>query len=130
MKIYAHSIQNSFFFPHSPTLEGMINLHQDLFTYLIAIILLITYLLIRVVILFQWNRFITPKLIAHSDQVKLEITWTVLPAFILVSIGVSSLALLYGIEEARDSILTLHIMGHQWYWTYYYPYLKSNLILA
>jgi heme/copper-type cytochrome/quinol oxidase subunit 2 len=124
MKIYAHDMQSNFFFPHSPVLEGMINLHHDLFTYLIAIILLISYLLLRVVLLFKWDVFISPKLISHSDQIKLEIAWTVLPAIILFFVGVSSLALLYAIEEPREPIMTVHIMGHQWYWTYAYPMFK------
>lgn len=126
MKIYAQDMQSTFFFPHSPVLEGMINLHNDLFTYLTAIIVLITYLLVRVTLLFQWNVFITPKLITHSDQVRLEIAWTILPSFILVFIGLSSLALLYAIEEPREALVTLHIMGHQWYWTYFYPFIKLN----
>jgi heme/copper-type cytochrome/quinol oxidase subunit 2 len=124
MKIYAQEFQSNFFFPHSPVLEGMINLHHDLFTYLTAIILLISYLLIRVLFLFNWNVFITPKLISHTDQIKLEIAWTLLPAVILVLVGLSSLALLYAIEEPREPVMTVHIMGHQWYWTYYYPLMQ------
>ena len=106
MKIYAQEFQSNFFFPHSPVLEGMINLHHDLFTYLTAIILLISYLLIRVLSLFNWNVFITPKLISHTDQIKLEIAWTLLPAVILVLVGLSSLALLYAIEEPREPVMT------------------------
>ena len=37
----------NFFFPYSPVLEGILNLHHDAFAYLVAIIILITYLLIR-----------------------------------------------------------------------------------
>lgn len=121
MKIYAEKFQINFMFPHSPILEGMINLHHDLFTYMVSIILLISYLFIRTIILFKWKVFISPKLISHREQIYLEITWTLLPAIILIFIGIPSLSLLYSIEEAIEPILTLHVMGHQWYWTYYYP---------
>lgn len=121
-KIYALNYQINFLFPHSPIFEGMINLHHDLFTYMFAIILLISYLLVRVFYLFQWRVFVAPKLIAHREQIYLEVAWTLAPAFILVFIGIPSLSLLYSIEEAVEPLLTLHVMGHQWYWTYYYPF--------
>jgi len=120
-KIYATSYQMNFFFPYSPILEGILNLHHDAFAYLVAIIILITYLLIRTLYLFQWNRFVFPTLIHHREQMYLEVAWTILPTIILIFIGIPSIALLYSIEEAIEPSMTIHVMGHQWYWTYYYP---------
>jgi len=51
----------------------------------------------------------------------LEIIWTIAPSFLLLAIGIPSLALLYVMEEVHeDFVLTIKVIGHQWYWTYSY----------
>jgi hypothetical protein len=45
----------------------------------------------------------------------IEIIWTVLPAFILLFIAVPSFALLYAMDEIIDPVLTVKVIGHQWY---------------
>lgn len=48
----------------------------------------------------------------------LEIIWTVVPAFILILIAIPSFSLLYTMDEVIDPLLTVKIIGHQWYWSY------------
>lgn len=48
----------------------------------------------------------------------LEIIWTVIPAIILVLIAIPSFSLLYTMDEVIDPLLTVKIIGHQWYWSY------------
>ena len=43
-----------------------------------------------------------------------------MPALILLSIAVPSFALLYSMDEIIDPVLTLKVIGHQWYWSYEY----------
>jgi cytochrome c oxidase subunit 2 len=50
----------------------------------------------------------------------IEIIWTILPAFILLFIAVPSFALLYAMDEIIDPVLTVKVIGHQWYWSYEY----------
>jgi cytochrome c oxidase subunit 2 len=50
----------------------------------------------------------------------IEIIWTVLPAVILLFIAVPSFALLYAMDEVIDPVLTVKVIGHQWYWSYEY----------
>jgi heme/copper-type cytochrome/quinol oxidase subunit 2 len=45
----------------------------------------------------------------------IEIIWTILPAFILLFIAVPSFALLYAMDEIIDPVLTVKVIGHQWY---------------
>jgi len=120
-KVYASAYQSNFFFPYSPVLEGIINLHHDAFAYMVAVIILITYLLIRTIYLFAAHRFIFPTLIHHREQMYLEVAWTLFPTIVLFCIGLPSLGLLFGIEGAIEPDLTVHVMGHQWYWSYYFP---------
>ena len=47
-----------------------------------------------------------------------EIIWTIVPLFVLCSLGIPSLALLYKLEYIRTVDLTYKVIGHQWYWSY------------
>src|SRR5690625_2269219 len=48
----------------------------------------------------------------------LELVWTIVPTFILLAIAVPSFSLLYSIDEVIDPLMTVKIVGHQWYWSY------------
>jgi len=50
----------------------------------------------------------------------LEFVWTILPAIILIFIGVPSIILLYNYDLDRGDLLTVKARGHQWYWSYDY----------
>lgn len=50
----------------------------------------------------------------------LERIWTVIPACVLLQVGLPSLILLYALEDIRADLLTVKILGHQWYWSYEY----------
>ena len=52
----------------------------------------------------------------HNNMI--EIIWTSLPAFILLSLASPSFSLLYSLDEISNPELTLKILGHQWYWSY------------
>jgi cytochrome c oxidase subunit 2 len=59
---------------------------------------------------------------AQSEWLVLEVVWTILPAIILIYLGLPSLELLYSSEAifVRPS-LVVKIIGHQWYWEYAIP---------
>jgi cytochrome c oxidase subunit 2 len=48
----------------------------------------------------------------------LELMWTILPAVILSIIAVPSFALIYALDEIVDPVVTIKVMGHQWFWSY------------
>jgi len=47
-----------------------------------------------------------------------EIIWTIVPLFVLCSLRIPSLALLYKLEYIGTVDLTYKVIGHQWYWSY------------
>jgi len=49
-----------------------------------------------------------------------EIVWTITPAIILIIIAIPSFSLLYAMDEVIDPILTVKVIGSQWYWSYEY----------
>jgi cytochrome c oxidase subunit 2 len=62
--------------------------------------------------------------IAHGTTI--EMVWTILPAFILILIAIPSFVLLYAMDELIDPILTIKIIGHQWYWSYEFSDYVTN----
>lgn len=102
--------------PATAVMEGIINFHHDLFFFLVAIVIFVSRLLFRVIKLYNDKVNVTPYYIAHAST--LEIVWTIVPALILVLVAVPSFSLLYSIEEIVEPLLTVKIIGHQWYWSY------------
>jgi len=118
--------------PATPTMEGIINFHNDLMFFIVAITVFVAWLLFRCIYLFSVEK----KEVATSGEAKLaeakvlsegiyhntfiEIVWTVVPALILAVIAVPSFALLYSLEELVEPNLTVKVTGNQWYWSYEY----------
>lgn len=56
----------------------------------------------------------------HGNNV-LEIGWTIIPALILVGIGVFSVFAIFDLnEEPPESAVKVQVIGHQWWWEYRY----------
>lgn len=91
---------------------GIIDLHNKAMYYIIIIVIMVTYLVLTLSV--QSGYYI--KMRNHSTVI--EIIWTVIPGIILIIIGIPSLKLLYAIEDHIDPLLTLKVIGHQWYWSY------------
>lgn len=51
---------------------------------------------------------------------RLEFTWTVIPAIILIVMAIPSVEKLIKIEDMSGSKLTVKVTGYQWYWQYEY----------
>jgi len=66
-----------------------------------------------------------------------EVVWTVLPGIVLILLAIPSLKLLYSLDFLifeYEPIITVKIIGHQWYWSYEYVvfsdtnYLEFDLV--
>nr|WJJ69836.1 cytochrome c oxidase subunit 2 [Austromenopon atrofulvum]WJJ69849.1 cytochrome c oxidase subunit 2 [Austromenopon atrofulvum] len=55
----------------------------------------------------------------------LEVLWTFLPGGVITLIALPSLSILYVSEELSSPLLTVKVMGHQWYWSYEYSDFNS-----
>jgi cytochrome c oxidase subunit 2 len=119
---YAEPWQCLFQDPATPIMEGIINLHHDLVVIQIVIGVMVTWMLVRCVMLYTGNP--TPTNTTHGETI--EIVWTIIPSVILMFLGIPSFTLLYAMEEVVDPALTLKVIGRQWYWTYEYSDYKSG----
>ncbi len=136
----AHRYQIGFQDPATPIMEGIIDLHHNIFFYLLIIIGLVLWILSQIYFNFNhiWDY---PETTAHLKSrilffkhtsrlfhgTWLEIIWTLTPSIILMFIAIPSFVLLYAIEELIDPLITIKIIGSQWYWNYEYSVYFRNL---
>lgn len=52
---------------------------------------------------------------------KLEVLWTVIPALILATIAVPTVASIFDLTECSPDAMEVDVIGHQWWFEYYYP---------
>lgn len=57
---------------------------------------------------------------------ELETVWTLVPFFLLSFILIPSLGSLYMLDTCLFCGMTVSIIGHQWYWSYFYKDSASN----
>jgi cytochrome c oxidase subunit 2 len=103
--------------PASPGFTGIVDLHNNVFFFLVLIILGVFWILGVVIFLFKKN-LISYKYLNHATLA--EVVWTISPAFILMLIAVPSFSLLYILDEVISPTMTIKAVGHQWYWSYEY----------
>jgi len=114
----ASPFQYGFQDPATPIMQALIDLHHDIFSLLVFVLLFVVWFLLRTVYIFHYSKNPVPAKIIHGTVI--EIAWTVAPTLILMLIALPSFALLYSTEELVDPAITLKAIGHQWYWTYEY----------
>lgn len=98
---------------NSPLIEQLIFFHDHTIIILSIITIIVSYIIINIL----KNKFINRFLLEGQT---IELVWTLLPAVTLIFIALPSLRLLYIIDEINNPIITIKIIGHQWYWSYEY----------
>ena len=110
----------------SPQMEALVELHNNIMYYLVAILFAVGWIQAAIIRNFQSSRSpISNKYLNHGTLI--ELIWTITPALILVLIAFPSFKLLYLMDEVTDPSLSVLAEGHQWYWSYEYPdFLNSD----
>lgn len=109
----------------TPMMQGIIDLHHDIFFFLILILVFVSRILVRALWHFHYQKNPIPQRIVHGTTI--EIIWTIFPSIILMFIAIPSFALLYSMDEVVvDPAITIKAIGHQWYWTYEYSDYNSS----
>nr|WMQ72203.1 cytochrome oxidase subunit II [Okanagana ornata]WMQ72219.1 cytochrome oxidase subunit II [Okanagana ornata] len=97
----------------SPLMEQLIFFHDHTLVILIIITVIVGYMMSTLFV----NNMID-RLLLEGQLI--EFIWTLLPAMTLIFIALPSLRLLYLLDEVNNPLLTIKIIGHQWYWSYEY----------
>nr|WMQ72220.1 cytochrome oxidase subunit II [Okanagana canescens]WMQ72221.1 cytochrome oxidase subunit II [Okanagana canescens] len=97
----------------SPLMEQLIFFHDHTLVVLIVITVIVGYMMTTLLL----NNMVDHLLLEGQ---LIEFIWTLLPAMTLIFIALPSLRLLYLLDEVNNPLLTIKIIGHQWYWSYEY----------
>nr|YP_010500129.1 cytochrome c oxidase subunit 2a [Gormaniella terricola]UWV18306.1 cytochrome c oxidase subunit 2a [Gormaniella terricola] len=109
--------QLSFQDPATANMQGMIDLHHDIFFFMITIFTIVVWMGARICYWFHNSKQAGPERINHHTQ--LELIWSILPSVIVLLIALPSLTLIYSLDDQIDKPgLTVKIVGRQWYWSY------------
>nr|UCC45976.1 cytochrome c oxidase subunit II [Eumenotes sp. HEM140] len=103
------SLQDS----NSPIMEQMIMFHDHTIMILTMITMMISFIMYKMFTNKLINRYL-------MEGQTIEMLWTLMPIVVLIFIAMPSLRLLYMIDEINNPLMTLKIIGHQWYWSYEY----------
>nr|YP_009654786.1 cytochrome c oxidase subunit II [Eurygaster testudinaria]QCI09341.1 cytochrome c oxidase subunit II [Eurygaster testudinaria] len=98
---------------NSPLMEQLTFFHDHTMMILTMITVLVAYIMVTLVPNKMINRYLL-------EGQTIELIWTMLPAVTLIFIALPSLRLLYMIDEINNPLMTLKVIGHQWYWKYEY----------
>nr|YP_009136911.1 cytochrome c oxidase subunit II [Allonautilus scrobiculatus]AKE32135.1 cytochrome c oxidase subunit II [Allonautilus scrobiculatus] len=97
----------------SPLMEQLILFHDHAMFVLVMITALVGYISSTLIANKTNSRMIL-------EGQKVETIWTIVPAIILIFLALPSLRLLYLLDEVNDPLLSIKVVGHQWYWSYEY----------
>ena len=101
----------------TPSFEGIVELHDSIFFYLIVISILVFWMMGSVLLHFNSDRNqIVHKY--HNHGTLIELVWTITPALVLIAIAFPSFKLLYLMDEVISPSMTIKVAGHQWYWLF------------
>ena len=136
---YSLPAQLAFQFPANTVARGIIDLHNHIMFFLVFIVVFTFFMIYFTLTTFSINsnnnldiflkvrKFYNVKILHHT---LLETLWIILPSMILISIAIPSFALLYAMEISGVSLLTMKVIGHQWYWSYSFVFgLESSQIV-
>jgi len=128
---FSKAFEIGFQSPSSPIMEGIFDLHNYIFFYLILIFVFVVTVFFQILydFCFVYNsdfyneddldvfyEFSEVRTVVHGSI--LEIVWTIVPSIILFFISIPSFSLLYEMDEIVDPKQTFKVIGNQWYWTY------------
>jgi hypothetical protein len=98
----------------TPMMQGIIDLHHDIFFFLLLILVFVSRMLVRALWHFNEQTNPIPQRIVHGTTI--EIIRTIFPSVILLFIAIPSFALLYSMDGVLvDPAITIKAIGHQWY---------------
>ena len=106
--------------PQSDGAEDLARLYQFVFWAGV-----IVYVLVQAAIIYtawRWRQSANSEPRQIHGNTQIEVIWTIVPAIMVVGIALASwqsMRYQYGIPQG-DDVLTVNVIGHQWWWEYQY----------
>jgi cytochrome c oxidase subunit 2 len=112
--------------PATPIMEGIVFFHNHIMFYMTGVGVFVMWLLARCIYFYNETSN-TAEVDNFTHATTIEVIWTIVPALILLIIAVPSFSLLYSMDEMLDPLVTLKVIGHQWYWSYEYSDYNAHI---
>lgn len=114
--------------------SGSINMNNisdylDIVMYYILIVLIIICILLLLIIRRYGVKKISIRNNSYKSKYILEIILVLFPSIILILISIPSIWLLYSNEELIEGLITIKVIGVQWYWRYILNDILNNEII-
>ena len=104
----------------SNIIESIIFIHDYAIVFMVSILFLVFY---SFIVFFSSNYYGS----SFYENHRLENCWTISPFLILSLLIVPSLMSLYILDSCFFCGLVVKVVGHQWYWSYFYKNLGEDL---
>lgn len=113
---------NSIFHPRTDTNRDVGFLFEILIWFGSIVFVVVEAILVYTLIRFR-RRGVTTRQPEHvHGNTTLEITWTIIPALILVFIAIPTVRTIFRTQaRAASDALQVEVIGHQWWWEFRYP---------
>lgn len=98
--------------------RSVYSLHMLVFWICVAIAVVVFGAMIWSIVHHRKSKGVKPA--TFHDSLEVEIAWTILPFLILVGMAIPSAQVLIGMEDFRNSEVTVKVTGYQWKWQYEY----------
>lgn len=105
--------------PKGPVARQIDNLQNPVFAVAGVVFVLVMGLALYIVIKFR-HRDDAPEPVQVHGNTKLELTWTLIPAFTLLVIAVPTIATIFDLAERQPDSVNVTVVGRQFWWEYRY----------
>src|SRR4051794_20339064 len=108
--------------PASPDAFQTYHLFVPVFWIAVAVFVLVEGLIVYSVVRFRRRSDEDAPVQIHGNS-RLELTWTILPAVLLLGIGVFTIKTVFSINTYPTGPNVVHatVIGHRWWWEFRYP---------
>lgn len=106
--------------PQGPIAEDIDGLFRLTFWIATVIFVIVMVAILASIVLYR-DRPGRPEPKQVHGNATLEVVWTVIPVLILASIAVPTVQRVFEYTECADDALHIDVIGHQWWFEYYYP---------
>lgn len=111
--------------PQGPYARQVHNLAKPVFIIAGLVFVLVQALVIYSAVKFRRRSEDEAPVQVHGN-IRMELTWTVIPAAVLAVVGVLTVGNIVDLDRVPDDddVLNVTVTGHQWWWEYEYPGLE------
>ena len=108
--------------PQGPYAQKVHDLARPVFIIAGLVFLLVQGLVIYIAVKFRRRSEDEAPVQVHGN-VRMELTWTVIPAAVLAVVGVLTVGTIVDLDRVPkgEDVVKVTVIGHQWWWEYDYP---------